>query len=589
MRVEPTQVRPGGAVGMIGGLRRRGIRARAAADGAAVRAGPARAVRVVWRPAELLGRLQQRRLSRSVRRVQGRRRESAVSLRRPRVRGRRRRSRRRRHDRHARRRVGRLRRRRALEPLRRLHAALEPGEQALSLRRQALRRRRARSRASTSRARRGRCRGSTSTTTAGSTCSSRSATRRTCCSTTTGTSSSTSRKDMGVDDPRKTVGAVWFDMNEDGRLDLFIANQDGTLNGLFRNDGARFVDVAARARHGRRRPARELRQQRTERRRLRQRRPARSVRRRLRTATSCFTTKAAAGSRTSRRRWGSPAATRRRRRAGATTTTTAGPTSTSRRTSTRPVNEHDFLFHNDGAPFTDAMPEVVAKHGATHGVQWVDFDGDGALDLALANNNPDGGHYLFRNLLPPDRARRSIQVARGRRARSPHARRVGGARLRARDAQGARRPARRHRRRLLLAEHRAGPYRIAGRRQGRRRGDGDDESGPKNHARRGRRSQQAAEARARGESRALDVHQRDPARCRRRCGRGPALRRSARDRLKHARACSTNRRRVGGHPGGRMPLVRGFFHLETCHCYVLAEWSKPNRKPSATRINSRER
>ena len=50
--------------------------------------------------------------------------------------------------------------------------------------------------------------------------------------------------DMGVDDPRKTVGAVWFDYNEDGRLDLFVANQDGTLNGLFRNDGKRFVDVA---------------------------------------------------------------------------------------------------------------------------------------------------------------------------------------------------------------------------------------------------------------------------------------------------------------------------------------------------------
>src|SRR4029077_11664843 len=52
-------------------------------------------------------------------------------------------------------------------------------------------------------------------------------------------------KDMGVDDPRKTVGAVCFDMNEDGRLDLFTANQDGTLNGLYRNDGSRFVDVAA--------------------------------------------------------------------------------------------------------------------------------------------------------------------------------------------------------------------------------------------------------------------------------------------------------------------------------------------------------
>jgi ASPIC and UnbV len=56
------------------------------------------------------------------------------------------------------------------------------------------------------------------------------------------------------------------------------------------------------------------------------------------------------------------------------------------------------------------MIELVAKHGATHGVQWVDFDGDGAIDLALANNNPGGGHYVFRNRLPPELARRSIQV-----------------------------------------------------------------------------------------------------------------------------------------------------------------------------------
>src|SRR5439155_914756 len=46
----------------------------------------------------------------------------------------------------------------------------------------------------------------------------------------------------------------------------------------------------------------------------------------------------------------------------------------------------------------------------TDGVQWIDFDGNGALDLSLANNNPNGGHYLFRNTLAPNRARRSIQV-----------------------------------------------------------------------------------------------------------------------------------------------------------------------------------
>ena len=51
-------------------------------------------------------------------------------------------------------------------------------------------------------------------------------------------------KEAGIADPRRTVGAVWFDIDTDGDLDVFVANQNGNLNGLFRNDGARFVDVA---------------------------------------------------------------------------------------------------------------------------------------------------------------------------------------------------------------------------------------------------------------------------------------------------------------------------------------------------------
>jgi hypothetical protein len=83
-----------------------------------------------------------------------------------------------------------------------------------------------------------------------------------------------------------------------------------------------------------------------------------------------------------------------------------------------PLNEHDCLFHNAGDHFSSAIPAQMLGNGATHGIQWADYDGDGALDLAMCNNNPNGHHNLWHNDLPSERARRSIQVmvvdARGR-------------------------------------------------------------------------------------------------------------------------------------------------------------------------------
>ena len=305
-------------------------------------------------------------------------------------------------------------------------------------------------------------------------------------------------KDMGVDDPRKTVGAVWFDMNDDGRLDVFVANQDGTLNGLFRNDGSRFVDVAKDlgmdaggrpANFGSNGP---------------------SVvdydndgRLDLFVAgygrnflfhndgNGRFTEVSAAmgvagGDKATPSAWGDYDNDGR-------------PDLYVSSYVDRPVNERDFLFHNDGAAFADAMPEIVAKHGATHGVQWVDFNGDGALDLALANNNPGGGHYLFRNRAAARPGAALDPGPGGRQERASHPRRIGSARAGAGEADGPRQPARRHRRRVLLAERDAGALRSADGWEGRRGGDGDDEERPQGHARGERRSQQAAEARPRRE------------------------------------------------------------------------------------------
>ncbi|MBT8146226.1 MAG: CRTAC1 family protein [Gammaproteobacteria bacterium] len=49
----------------------------------------------------------------------------------------------------------------------------------------------------------------------------------------------------GLDDLRATVGACWFDYNQDGLLDLFLANQGTGKDALYRNNGGSFSDVAS--------------------------------------------------------------------------------------------------------------------------------------------------------------------------------------------------------------------------------------------------------------------------------------------------------------------------------------------------------
>jgi len=52
---------------------------------------------------------------------------------------------------------------------------------------------------------------------------------------------------LGLDDRRRSVGAIRFDYDADGDLDLDVGNMDGDANGLYRNDCDRFTDVAASA------------------------------------------------------------------------------------------------------------------------------------------------------------------------------------------------------------------------------------------------------------------------------------------------------------------------------------------------------
>ena len=61
------------------------------------------------------------------------------------------------------------------------------------------------------------------------------------------------------------------------------------------------------------------------------------------------------------------------------------------------------------------------RNGATHGIQWVDFDGNGALDIAMANNNPERRIIIYgATCFRPSGRARSIQVYSRRDAERIH-------------------------------------------------------------------------------------------------------------------------------------------------------------------------
>ena len=63
----------------------------------------------------------------------------------------------------------------------------------------------------------------------------------------------------------------------------------------------------------------------------------------------------------------------------------------------------DYLFRGQGGTFTEVTPQILLDKGSSHGVAWADYDIDGDLDLALANNHdPLGTHPLYANTLDPE-------------------------------------------------------------------------------------------------------------------------------------------------------------------------------------------
>ncbi len=95
----------------------------------------------------------------------------------------------------------------------------------------------------------------------------------------------------------------------------------------------------------------------------------------------------------------------------------------------------DSLFHNEGGKgFVNVLGENSTLNAGDHGVTWVDYNNDGAIDLSVARGYTErGDHYVFKNNLPAAKARQSLSVtvldAKGRFTQA-------GAEVRLYDAKG---------------------------------------------------------------------------------------------------------------------------------------------------------
>jgi hypothetical protein len=217
---------------------------------------------------------------------------------------------------------------------------------------------------------------------------------------------------MGLADPRRSVGAVWFDFQEDGDLDLVVANMNGDANGLFRNDGGTFTDVAGEV--GLAGGGRGLGDE-----------AHGSVRPCVADVDNDGTFEIffanygpnglfqmGDGGGWNDISWGMDVAIDGRYDAcgfgdfdldGRVDLFVNG-------TVTGGTQYRDYLFRNTPEGFVDVTPENLLALEADHGVQWVDFDGDGALDLSLTGATDKGMHHILKNVTPRSGRARSIQV-----------------------------------------------------------------------------------------------------------------------------------------------------------------------------------
>jgi FG-GAP-like repeat/ASPIC and UnbV len=218
---------------------------------------------------------------------------------------------------------------------------------------------------------------------------------------------------VGPTDSRPTVGACWLDIDNDGDLDLYLANQSGATDAMWRNDGQTFTDVAAP---------------------LGMTGPSRT---RDEGGVGC-----AVGDYDNdgdldifAPNYGHNLLYRNNNNGTFTEVGKALGVGVENHAVGADWGDYDndgdldlsvisyegavgaqtplnALFRNDGGVrFVNVLTRDSPLNAGDHGVQLVDYNGDGALDLTVTDGyGPKGGHFVFRNLLSEAAKRRSLSV-----------------------------------------------------------------------------------------------------------------------------------------------------------------------------------
>ena len=211
-------------------------------------------------------------------------------------------------------------------------------------------------------------------------------------------------KAMGVSQTGASMGAVWFDYDEDGDLDMYLCNMDGHANRLYRNDGARFAEIAQRL--GVDSGGREIQDE-----------PGTlhapgSIRPNLIDYDNdgdfdIYVTNLGAVDALYRNdgdgQFANVAA-----KVGLINDGWRGTASWADFDNDGRIDlyANGTLYRNEGGRFRDVTPSVITENVGGYGNQSADFDGDGDMDLAFSGRN----HYLLRNLLSKEGAQGSLQI-----------------------------------------------------------------------------------------------------------------------------------------------------------------------------------